>query len=122
MKINEIGIVLIDHDIAALEVAVHEDIAWNRKQIVCQTLKISFEFGLGKVYVSEFEEVVFEVIQVPEDAFAVKSRYGIANGPIHVLCAFHLDMCELANGFAEHRDFVVGPLAGFAAGFDVVEE
>ena len=85
-------------------------------------LKVGFQFGFGKVDTGELEEVVFEVIEVPEDAFAVEGRHRIADGPVHVECSFYLYMRELAYRAREHGYLVVGPAARFASVLDIVEE
>ena len=75
--------VLRHHDVAALEIPVHEMPAVARQQPVAQTVEILFQVGLAELHTGRLQEAVFEIIEVEHYRGAVEILYRKAFGEVH---------------------------------------
>jgi hypothetical protein len=55
----------LKHDIATLEIAVEEVTTIGLQKEICEGIEVVFEELLVEGSVSEFEEVIFEIVEVP---------------------------------------------------------
>ena len=69
-----------------------------------------------------FEETVFEVVQVPQDAAAVELRLRIAVGEVHAVGSGKLYGRQQADSLAQQLLFFFSEYAGFASFFNGIEQ
>ena len=62
LEIDEVGIAIAHHDVAGLEIAVHEAGAGEGEQGVSQLAELCFQQGLGEVLLRGFQVAVLEVV------------------------------------------------------------
>src|SRR5882757_9773256 len=80
--VEKIGFAVAEHDVAGLEVAIEEKIAFGAEKKLGETLEIVFERLFVERDASEAEEIIFEVVEVPDDGLAVEAAAGIADGVV----------------------------------------
>ena len=71
MKIDEVRFAILQHDVARLEITIEEGVCLLHQQIVCQLFEILLQFELVELDTFEFEETVFEVVEVEHHACPV---------------------------------------------------
>ena len=64
LEIDETGLTVLYHDVARLEVAVHEGIALKIHRILHQPVEIVLETDLVELEPRQLQEVVFEIVDV----------------------------------------------------------
>ena len=84
LEIDVIGGSVFEHDVARLEVAVEKEIAVGRKQEFDKAVEVPFQQFFVELYVFEFKEIVFEIIEIPLYRLGIKGHTGIGIGEIHV--------------------------------------
>ncbi len=83
LKIYEPRLAVLYHDVAALEVAVHERAALRAKEHIGEILEVVLKTVFLKFKARGLQETVFEVIEVPQNRARVEMRRGIALREIH---------------------------------------
>ena len=81
LEVNEIQLVVLDHDVARLEIAIHEEVAWSLADEVGEGLEVLAQSRLVEVdFLVRLDEIVFEVVQIINDGLAVETlgRVGLA--------------------------------------------
>ena len=101
LKVDEPRFTVLDHDVAALEVAVHERGRTAAQQYVGHLLEVVLEAVLLEVESGGFEEAILEVVQVPQDAAAVELGLRIAVGEVHAFGSGKLDGGQQAERLAQ---------------------
>ncbi len=78
--IDEPGLTRPYHDVSGLEVAVHEMIASRLEQEAHELSEVPLEPGLVERHPSQLEEVILEVVQVPQHRLPIEGapRMGVA--------------------------------------------
>ena len=116
--VNKIDITVLEHDVPRLEITIEEIVLVRFQQTFDQRVEVVFEVQLVERDVGEFQEVVFEIVQVPLDGLPVEGRGGGADGKVEVFLSTKLDKRKLLKCFLEIVNDIVGNGArlGLAAG------
>ena len=80
LEVDEVWLAVFQHDIARLEVTIEEGILLVLEEVIRQTLEVLLQLELIELNSLEFEEAVFEVVEVEHDARPVHRLLGIAMG------------------------------------------
>ena len=122
LEVDKPRFAVLNQDVAALEVAIHKGGGAAAEQYVGHLLKIIFEAVFLEVEAGGFQEAIFEVIQIPQDAAAVELGLRIAVGEIHPLGSGKLDGGQQAECLAQQLFLVFIEDAGLASFLNGVEE
>src|SRR5882724_3581478 len=98
--IHKKRIAVAQQDVAGLEVAVEEVIAWSAQQKFRQAAEIVFEGLFVEGDAGEAEEIIFEVIQIPGDGLAIEAGDGIADTVVQIAAGFDLKAGQYGDHFA----------------------
>ena len=101
LEIDEPRFSVLDHDIPALEVAVHEGSRRATEQYIAHLHEIVFQFVFLKFQTGGFQEAVFKVVQIPKDGTLVELGLWIATVEIESVGTGKLDARKQTNGLAE---------------------
>ena len=92
LKVDEIQLVIFDHDVARLEIAVHEIVARSLTEEVGESVEIAVEARLVEVdFLVRLHEIVFEIVEVVEDGLSVEARSGVGFAIVKSLMANTLE-------------------------------
>jgi len=122
LVVDEKGIAIAEHDVAGLEVAIEEIVAWGGEEEFGKAAEIVFECLLVEGNAGEAEEIVFEIVEVPSDGLAVEAGVRIADGIIQVAGGFDLEAREDADDFAIGFDDIGCNVSGGAIFGEEFEE
>ena len=93
--VDEPGAVIANHDIAGLEIPVHEMFGAGFQNKSGERPEIAFEPRLAERDVRQLEEVVLEVVQIPLDGLAVERLSRICDAEVHGTATHDLKPREL---------------------------
>ena len=80
LEVDEVWLAIFQHDIARLEVTIEKSILLVLEEVIRQTLEVLLQLELIELNSLEFEEAVFEVVEVEHDARLVHRLLGVAMG------------------------------------------
>jgi len=99
LEVDERGIALrIEHDVACLEVAIHEGSSRDADDVSGHLPERLFEFQFVEVDAGGFQEAIFEIVEVEEDIRLVESFLRIALREIEALRSENLQGGKGGNG------------------------
>lgn len=101
LEVDEPRLSVLNHDVARLEVAVHESEGVGLHELVGEGIEVVLEATLFKFEPGSLEEAVLEIVEVPHNRTAVEGWDGEALGEVETLSAGELEVGEAANGFDE---------------------
>ena len=81
LEVDEIQFVIFHHNVARLEISVHEEFAWGLADEIGEGLEILAQSRLVELdFLVRLDEIVFEIVQVVENALTVETlgRVGFA--------------------------------------------
>src|ERR1700722_19217229 len=81
---------IAQHDVARLEIPVHEIVAIRAQQESRQTVEIVFQCLLIEGNSRQAQKVIFKIIEVPGDGLPVKASSRIANAVVQIASCFNL--------------------------------
>ena len=122
LEVNEPRFAILYHDVAALEVAVHEGVGRTVKQHVAHLLEVVLQPVFLKFQTGCFQEAVFEVVQVPKHGALVELGLRIAMREVESFRSGKLYGREQTDGLAEQFFFFFREGVGDASLLDGVEE
>ena len=83
LEIYEIRILLaIEHDIAGLEVTIHEGTTWDAHNVAGHQLERCLQLQFVEIQTCSLEEAILEVIEVEQDVCLIKCFLGITLGEV----------------------------------------
>ena len=85
--VDEIDIVVMNHDVARLKVAIKKVFAVGGEQVFYQRVKVIFQQLFVKWNIDQLEEIVFEVVEVPLHGLPVEGGTRIGHRKIDALLA-----------------------------------
>ncbi len=91
LVVDEPGLSVPQHDVARLEIPVEEVVRTGFQEKVDESLEVPLQGRLAEGHVSQLEEVVLEVVEVPKDGLAVEGFPGIRHRVVHHRVPFHLE-------------------------------
>src|SRR5437762_8897238 len=80
--VEKIGFAVAKHDVAGLEVAIKEKIAFGAEKKFGEALEIVFERLFVEWDAGEAEEIIFEIVQIPDDGLAIETAARVADGVV----------------------------------------
>src|SRR5258707_7938273 len=80
LVVEKIRFAVAKHDVAGLEVAIEEKIAFGTEKKLGEAFEIVFEGLFVEWNAGEAEEIIFEVVEIPDDGLAVETAAGVADG------------------------------------------
>ena len=124
LEVYEVGIPFgIEHNVASLEVAVHEGAGRDGYDVACQKLEGGFEFQFVKIKPRSFKEAVFEIVEVEEDVGLVERGLRIAMGEVEAASSANLEGRQCSNRAAQQFAFTgVVASASLASALQGIEE
>ena len=105
LEVNEPRPVFSQHDVAALEVPVHEGGCVLLQQDVGHGLEVIFQAVFLKIHARGFQEAILEIIEVPKHRAAVEGGLRIATVEIQSFSSPVLQGRQQADCFAEEASF-----------------
>jgi hypothetical protein len=102
--VKKMGLALLQHNVAGLEVAVEEEVAVGGEKKPGEAFEIVFERLFVETDASEAEKIVFEIVEVPNDGLTVKAAARIADGVVEVAASFDLETRKSLDDFAIRVD------------------
>ena len=98
MVIDEIRTALgVEHDIACLEITVHEAVSLLRDKVFRKEAEVGFKLQFVEIKFGRLEETVLKIIQVEQHGVLVKLGLRITIGPVQSARATYLYVRKLAN-------------------------
>src|ERR1700737_844448 len=91
---------IAQHDIARLKITIKKIIGGGVQQKIRETAEIIFQSLFAERNARQAEKIIFEVVQVPGDRLAIKTRYGITNAVVQMAAGFPLEAANNFNHFA----------------------
>ena len=122
LEVDKPGFAVLNHYVAALEVAIHESGGTAAKEYVRHLLEIIFQTVFLEIHAGCLEETVFKVVQVPQDAAAVELRLRIAIGEVHAVGSGKLYGGQQADGFTQQLLLLFSEYARLAPFLDGIEQ
>src|SRR5256886_2255719 len=98
--VEKIGFAVAKHDVTGLKVAVEEKIAFGAEKKFGEALEIVFERLLVEGDAGEAEEIIFEIVEIPDDGLTIEATAGIADGIVEIAAGFDLEFWEDLDDFA----------------------
>src|SRR5256885_1856634 len=80
--VEKIRFAVAKHDVAGLEVAVEEKIAFGTEKKLGEAFEIVFERLFVEWDAGEAEEIIFEIVQIPDDGLAIETAARVADGVV----------------------------------------
>ncbi len=84
LVVDEKQFALMYHDITRLKIAVQKVMAIGLQQVFGKNIEIIFQFLFVEIDMSQFQKIIFEIVQIPHHGLFVKLISGIAYGIIHI--------------------------------------
>src|ERR1700733_11755185 len=81
---------IAQHDVAGLEIPVHEIVAIRAQQESRQTVKIVLQRLLIEWNSRQAQKVILKIVEVPGDGLPVKASSGIAHAVVQIASRFNL--------------------------------
>ena len=122
LEIDEPRFTVLDHDIPALEVSVHEGSRRTAEQYIAHLHEVVFQLVFLEIQSRSFQETIFEVVQIPEDGTLVEFSLWIATVEVKSVSTGKLDARKQTDGLAEQFLFLFGEGVGDAAFLDGMEK
>ena len=97
LVVDEPGLAVAQHDVPRLEVPVQEVAAVGRQQEGGEALEVALQPPLVEGDLGQLEEVVLEVVQVPEDRLAIEGGARIGDRVVDRLPPQHLEARQLLH-------------------------
>src|SRR5882724_1799798 len=88
--VHKKGRTVAQHHVARLKIPVEKIITVCGEQKIGQSAKIAFQCRFAKRDSRKPQKIIFEIIQIPGDRLAVKTRAWVANAVIQIAPGFHL--------------------------------
>src|SRR5258707_10287657 len=82
LVVEKIGFAVAKHDVTRLEVAIEEKIAFGTEKKLGEAFEIVFEGLFVEWNAGEAEEVVFEIVEIPNDRLAIEAAAREADGVV----------------------------------------
>ena len=90
LEVDEIRLIVDEHDVAALEVTVHEGVRLAAHQHHRHRLEVVLQLVLVKLQSGGFQETVFEIVEVPHHRAVVELRQREAFVEVQSRCSAEL--------------------------------
>jgi len=103
--VEEIRLAVAEHDVAGLKVAVEKKIAFGTEEEFGKALEIVFERLFVERNAGEAEEIIFEIVEIPDDGLAIETSAGITDGIVEVAAGFDLKSRKSFNDFTVDVDY-----------------
>ncbi len=100
LVVEKIGFAVAKHDVAGLKVAIEEKIAFGTEKKLGEAFEIVFEGLFVEWDAGEAEEIIFEIVEIPDDGLAIETSAGIADGIVEIAAGFDLKFREGFDNFA----------------------
>ena len=105
LVVEKIWFAVAEHDVAGLEVAIEEKIAFRTEKKLGEALEIVFERLFVERNAGKAEEIILEIVEIPDDRLAIETSAGITDGVVEIAAAFDLESRKSFNDFAVDVDY-----------------
>ena len=113
----------VEHDVASLEVTVHEAVRLLRNKVFREEAEVCLKLQFVEIKLGRLQETILKIIQVEEHAVLVELRLGITICPVKPARTADLYIRQLADGIDQQLLLtLIVPATGLAAAADCAKQ